>query len=211
MPRRIAYTYDQRSARYRAKASGRFVRASEVRGATDKIIAASKARITDITEQFRSRGITLGEWESRMRAEIRALHVAAGVAANGGREHMTPAAWGRIGAVVKREYQFLMKRADAVESGRQAIDGSLTNRARMYAQAALPTYLEMRGNELATRGFTEVRSIVHARESCAQCLAEEAKGFQPERDYTPIGHRTCLTSCACTEQRRNPATGEIAA
>lgn len=210
-PRRIMYTYDERSGRYRARASGRFVRASEVRAATDKIIAASKTRVDATTEQFRSRTITLGEWESRMRAEIRAIHVAVAVAGKGGRDQMSNADWGSVGARVKREYQFLTKRADAVASGRQAIDGSLGQRARMYSQAALATYLDTRGNELALRGFTEVRSIVHARESCAECLAQQAKGFQSERVYVPVGRRTCLSSCACTEQRRNPVTGEIAA
>jgi hypothetical protein len=204
MPRPIRYTYDERSGRYRARASGRFVRASEVRAATDKIIAASKTRITEITESFRSRALTLGEWESRMRAEIRALHVAAAVAGKGGRDQMSNADWGAVGARVKREYQFLTKRT-------QAIDGSLTNRAKMYANASLATYLDTRGNELALRGFTEVRSIVHARESCAQCLAQAAKDWQQEAVYIPIGSRTCLSSCACTEQRRNPVTGEIAA
>lgn len=211
VPRRIAYTYDARTARYRERTSGKFVTPQKVRGATNEIIKASRDRITAYTEAFRSRELTLGEWETRMRAEIRAVHSAAAIAAKGGREHMANADWGALGAKVKAQYQFLTKRADAIVSGRQAIDGSLTNRARMYASAALPTYLDTRGSELATRGFTEVRSIVHARESCAECLAQQARGFVNESDYTPIGQRTCLTSCACTEQRRNPLTGEIAA
>lgn len=211
MPPRIRYTYDPKSARYRERTSGKFVSPQTVRAGIDAIIRASEARIVTLTDQFRTRAINLGQWEQGMRGELRALHVAAAISAKGGRDEMAPSDWGAVGAKLKRQYQYLAKRATLIGSGKQLPDGSLTNRARMYAKAALPTYLATRGDELTLRGFTEIRSIVHARESCAGCLAQQAKGFQPESVYIPIGARDCLTSCACTELRRNPITGEIAA
>src|SRR5574338_668116 len=134
-PRR-PYTFDERAGRYRGP-GGRFVRWGEVRAGLDRVIERSGARVKQLTESLRARSITAGEWEHRMRSELSALHVAAAEAAKGGRAQMSQADWGRVGREVRTQFEFLRARVDQIISGQQALDGTLTARATLYAEAEI--------------------------------------------------------------------------
>ena len=104
MSPRVRYQFQESTGRYRGP-SGRFVSQREVRAAVDKMIAASGQRMRGLTEQFRQRALTLGEWEQAMRRELSTLHVAAATVAKGGRAEMSQSDYGRVGQLVQKQFK----------------------------------------------------------------------------------------------------------
>lgn len=210
MPPRRRFTFDDRAGRYRAT-SGRFLPASTVRSYIDRTLDAHARAVADITEQFRARAVTLGEWERRMRAELKAIHLYSGMAAKGGRGQLTQADFGRIGARLKSEYALLRSLADDVASGKQPIDGRLASRARMYAQAGRGTFHLIERVEMEKRGFDREENILAPADHCAGCLTETERGAVRIGSLVPIGQRDCLSNDRCRIRYSNSQTGEVAA
>lgn len=214
MSPRVRYQFQESTGRYRGP-SGRFVSQREVRAAVDKMIAASGQRMRGLTEQFRQRALTLGEWEQAMRRELSTLHVAAATVAKGGRAEMSQSDYGRVGQLVREQFEWLRARADKITSGEQFADGSLSAISQLYAEAARATHQVIVSREMAVRGFTEERNILD-REA-AHCLGdnscpgESARGWVPLGTLIPLGKRRCGPNDRCHFQYRNPVTGEIAA
>ena len=210
MPTRPKFRWDERSRRFRAS-SGRFLPASTIRNVIDGALRTATARVAALTDQLRDRSISLVQWEQEMRRQLKSIHVYSALAAKGGRAQLTPAERGRIGATLKQQYQFLARFAADIESGKQAMQGGMRARARLYANAGRATYEHTRRRDLALAGFTEIRSVLNPADHCAECVAEEAKGWQDPSTFTPIGARQCSHNCKCTAQYRNPETGAVAA
>lgn len=204
------WRWDERSRRYRAS-SGRFLPASAVRNAIDSALQKAQQRVTAVSEQLRSRSVTLGEWEARMRAELKSIHVYSGLLAKGGRSQLTPAEAGRIGRTLRDQYALLRTFADQVQSGTQPLDGRFQRRTAMYAQSGRATYEQARTRDLFSAGFTEIRSRLTPADHCEGCVEQQALGWQSPAEFVPLGSRQCLTGCRCVVERRNPLTGEIAA
>lgn len=214
MPPRRSYTFSDRTGRYRGP-DGRFIRQREIRAGVDRMINDSGVRIKALAESLRARAINVGEWEARMRAEISALHVAAATAAKGGRDQMSQADYGRVGRLVRDQFDFLRARVDAIVSGKQSMDATLSARAMLYAEAARPTHEAILSLEMATRGFTEERNVLDREaKHCVgpgSCPEQTARGWMPVGSLVPLGQRLCGPNDQCSLQYRNPATGEIAA
>jgi hypothetical protein len=210
MPSKPKYRWDETARRFRAS-SGRFLPAGTVRDAIDKALRTASERIGALADQVRANGISLAQWEQQMRRELKSIHLYSAMAAKGGRAQLTQAELGRIGRVLRDQYEKLRGFADDIQSGEQLLHGGLRSRARMYAKAGRDTYEQTRTRDLLAIGFTEIRSIRRSNESCTGCVEQEAKGFQPVSEFVPLGHRDCLTNCECDIERRNPLTGEVAA
>lgn len=214
MPPRRSYRFSERTGRYRGP-DGRFVRQREIRAGVDSMIDGASQRIRTLTESLRSRQITVGEWEQRMRAEVSALHVAAATAAKGGRDQMSSADYGRVGRLVRDQFDFLRSRADAIVSGKQLMDGTLVQRATLYAQAARGTHSAILAREMDTRGFSEERNILDREAAhcvgAGSCPEQTARGWVPVGSLVPLSQRLCGPNDRCSIQYRNPATGEVAA
>lgn len=196
MPNRPRFTYDEKTGRYRAS-SGRFLPASTVRNYLDRTLQSHRRTVDTLTAQLRDRSITLGEWERGMREQIKHIHVYSGMMAKGGVMQLSQSDYGVIGRRLQDQYALLRARADAVATGTQALDGSFTARARMYAQAGRGTYHLVERREMERRGFSGERNVLGPTDHCAGCVAETERGLVPIGTLTPIGERDCLSNCAC--------------
>lgn len=190
------WRFDEATGRYRAS-SGRFLPSSVIRSYLDRTIQNHRRVIDQITESFRARDITLGQWERQMRTELKSIHVYSGMLAKGGRMQLSQSDFGVIGRRVRDEYEALRARADAVESGKQAPDGSLAQRARMYGNAGRGTFHIIERRDMERRGFAFERNVLGPSDHCAGCVGETARGLVPIGELVPIGARTCLTNCRC--------------
>jgi hypothetical protein len=190
------WRYDEAAGRYRAS-SGRFLPASTIRQYLDRTIKNHRRVIDELTEQFRGRDITLGQWERGMRVELKQIHVYSALMAKGGRAQLTQSDYGVIGRRVRDEYEALRARADAVTTGTQAPDGSLAQRARMYANAGRGTFHVIERRDMERRGYAFERNVLGPTDHCAGCVAETARGAVPIGNLVPVGSRTCLTNCQC--------------
>ena len=186
------------TGRYQDRATGRYVSELSVRGDLDKYIDAKNSVLDDLANQLRNREISLADWQLQMRTEIRNMHNAAAMVAKGGRDQMTYADWGRTGRRLRDQYAYLDKWAADIASGKVPLDGRLAQRAKLYGNAARGTYEQERRAVGVEKGNTQEMRILHAKESCSDCIEYAALGWQPIGTLPQIGDSVCRQNCACT-------------
>jgi hypothetical protein len=194
----VAWTYDSASKRYRG-ADGRYLSPKQMVGLRDAFTDKMKARAADLA-QSRSEGtLSANAWEREMRSLVKACHIDMAALGRGGRRQMAPADWGRVGAAVKQQYQYLGRFADDTANLSEA---QVRARAGLYVEAATAAY--ERGRAAAfevtlpqhpgdgstacgancrchwdlqeTEQGVEARWVVNAgAESCADCLGNGAQ------------------------------------
>lgn len=196
------YPGQGKTGRYRDNATGRFVSQMRVRSDIDGYIDNSKTRIDALANQLRNRQISLAEWQTSMRQEIKAMHLNTSMVAHGGRAQMTQADWGRAGQQLRQQYQYLDRFAADIASGKVSLDGRLNVRAGMYAESARGTYEQETRRVSAQSGLTEERRILHAKESCGDCVEYAGRGWQPIGTLPRIGDSQCRVNCRCTFEYR---------
>jgi hypothetical protein len=204
------FRWSEPSGRFRGP-SGRFVASSTIRGWIDKTLDNHTRAVATLTEQFRDRTLTLGEWERAMRGELKAIHIYSGMAARGGRSQLTQADYGRIGQRLREQYQFLTRLADEIQTGRTQVDGRITSRARLFAQMGRATFHAVERQEMLARGWDLEENVLANAEHCSGCLAETARGRVPIGALVPIGQRPCLSNDRCRIRYSNSRTGAVAA
>ncbi|MDQ3540703.1 MAG: hypothetical protein M3440_08460 [Chloroflexota bacterium] len=207
-----AFTFDPIAHRYRDGASGRFLSSNAVHGYVVDYSVNVGASMRDLTQQLRQGALSVAEWQVRVAAEIKSAHVAAAIAAAGGRDQMTPSLWGATGQRIKTEYQFLSAFADGIASGAIPMDGHVLDRTAQYGRDARETYWRIMSREMVRRGLDEERNVLDPSEHevCAGCLDATALEWQRVGTIQPVGSRVpCRANCLCSMQYRNSATGEV--
>lgn len=202
------YLWNERAAQYTNRKTGRFVSRQVIRDQLDLVIDASSEVMRAVSQQLRAGDISLAEWQTAMMQQVKTTHLASAAMQRGGWQQMSQADFGRVGRVVRTEYGFLRDFAEAIASGKQKLDGTLTRRAALYGQEGRPTYYTFWDSEMTRRGFDEERSILNPADHCNDCVNEEAKGFQPRGQMIPIGRRQCRSNDRCDVEFRNSQTEE---
>ncbi|MEO7521509.1 MAG: hypothetical protein ABIW79_06795 [Gemmatimonas sp.] len=205
------FVFDAVSGRYRSGTTGRYISRGDVRQEVDRVIGKSSARVQGFGRELRDGRLTLDQWRTSMRNEIRTQHLVAAMAAKGGREQMTQSDYGRVGQLVRKQYAYLDNFAREIESGKVRLDGRFLSRSSLYSGASRGTYHAVERTEMLARGFDEEKNILTAAEHCLGCLFESARDWVPLGELAPIGQRTCRTNCKCRIQYRNSASGRRAA
>jgi hypothetical protein len=206
-----SYTFDDRSGRYRADNSGQYVARRTVHQWTLATTNAAGRDMRQQTQQLRDGQTSVAEWQANMAANIKAAHLAAAAAAVGGREHMTFAMYGNVGAVIKREYAYLRDFANGMADGSIPLDGRVLVRAAQYMQDARETYAVFERERMMRSGYDEEQSIRTAQDSCAGCIEATDAGWVDIGTLPPPGSRDCMANCECFLNYRRSATGEEAA
>lgn len=207
------YAWNDQAGQYVDTRSGRFVSRAVIREDLDRVLDGITAKM-DLTSQALVTGeINLDRWQREMMSLTKRAHLVSASLQRGGWAQLTQADFGRVGQIVRREYDYLRRFADQIASGKQPLDGNVARRARMYAQQARNTFYSFQRVDMQRRGFDEERSILNPADHCEECVAEEAKGFRPidgsgGSKMVPIGQRICKSNCKCSVEYRNSVTGE---
>ena len=203
MPRTPAkFQWDAEKRQYRYE-SGRAVPSSRVEGWIDKATLNAETRLGNLTQNLVDGKTDIFDWKLAMKDEIKNGHRAMAIVANGGKDQMTPAAWGRVGAIIREQYKFLDNFANLLDNKDLAITQALVSRAKLYGAALYPSYVSgVRAREKAG-GATEERSVLTPRDGwCDLCVSEAARDWVAMGDLVPIGDRTCLIRCRCSYETR---------
>jgi hypothetical protein len=201
------YTWDESLRRYRAT-NGRIVSRDTVRRAIDTTLRATTGRARSLSLALRAGSISLGQWETEMRALVKDVHLYSAAAVRGGWDRMTPGDLGRVGQLVRTQYGYLERFADGIARGRVAVGGAgFLARAEMYAQAGRGTHeafvqSDARKAAAALGGVLEARNLLGDAQHCDECPALSRRGWIPDADMPPPGMRDCLTRCPCRVERR---------
>ncbi len=197
-----AFTWHDRSQRYRNASTGRWVSRVQVRQALDITLDRSRNEVARLSRDLVNGRMNLADWQKQVAREVKTMHMASAALAKGGWAQMTPQDTGRVGRVLRDEYGYLAQFAQQVKSGQQKLDGSLVARANLYAQAPRGTYHAIEQRGMMEQGKTECRNELGPADHCEGCLQETAKGWVPIGGLVPIGHRLCLSNCHCRLEYR---------
>lgn len=131
----MPFQYDSGAKRYRNPTTGKFVAADTVAKARDEIIDRSMARIDALTRKFTDGTLSLEDWRTAMRSEIKATSIEEYLLGRGGRNSMTQSDWGKIGAELRKQYNYLDRFSAEIQLGTLS-DKEIAARARMYTAGA---------------------------------------------------------------------------
>lgn len=195
----IDYSFDPRADRYRDNSNGRFVKWTQVRAQVDRVLEDGSNRLAAMSQRLVEGKTSVADWMREVGTEIKQQYILSAVAARGGWQQMTPSDWGRVGAQLRTQYQYLRQFAEQIATGEQNLDGRLIVRSKLYAQSARGFYEDLRRAQ-APGGLE--RRVRHASESCEDCIEYEARGWQPRGSLPRIGESRCRQNCRCTFEFR---------
>ena len=186
------------SGRYRDE-RGRFVASSTVRRELDRYLdTADPAKA--LAEALRGRQVSLADAEIAFRRMIKNVHLNAVALERGGWSNRTPRDFGLAGQRIRYNYGKARDMFKQIADGKQRLDGTLTRRFELYGEAGRNTFYRAKQANLRP-DVTHVRSIRHARDSCAECRALDGKVFAiGDPAYSLPGQRICLSRCRCSEE-----------
>lgn len=196
------YVYDPVSSRYRAP-DGRYVSQKQLHGAVVKMADASGERMAGLATRLQSGQMKLAEFQAGMMSEIKATHLAAGLAAHGGRAMASQADYGFMGSQIKTQYQYLRQWAADISSGKAPIDGRLVSRSRLYATSSVGTFNATQARDARNSGAAmEEHNFSGSKDPCGQCPGLDDRGWVPLGTLPPVGQRECRAGCKCRVERR---------
>ena len=201
MAKNSRFTWDLDRLQFRDNTTGRFVPPAQVFRQVNRVIDVSEKRMRNLGEQLRTRAISVRQFKDAMRTEVKALHVATSIAANGGLSQMTPSRWGAVGGRLRREYTYLNKFGNQVGTRKLPRESArIRSRARAYAANARLNYWQTLNQRLEESGMEVLaaRKIGPvATEHCAGCLSA-ANEWKPLNELPAIGSMECKWFCACS-------------
>ena len=172
------WLWDSTSRRYRVtragaealgQRAGTYVGQSRMVQLRDAFIAQSKVRTNALAAQIANGDITLQQWQMGMREVIKDTYINEYMLGAGGRNAMTQSDWGRVGQMVREQYEYVDRFARDIADGRYT-EAGIAARARMYPESASQAY---------ERGNTESR------------------GMPQLPAYPGDGSTQCLSNCKC--------------
>lgn len=180
-------------------ALGRFVGAQMIRSIIDSDIDMTGERLASLAAQLRAGNISVEDWANAMAIELKHLHLANLAAAKGGVKNLTQSDYGRVGRILRKQYEYLNNFATLLSNNRAYIQTpEFMRRVGFYAQAARTTYETVKLKEEIARGAKWARRVLHNAEHCTGCVRGWLQGWIPASQMVPIGGYECNIHCHCT-------------
>jgi len=190
-------SWDATRQRY-VTASGKTLTHAQVRKLIDAAVTASSARLKGWAAQMQAGKLSVPKWQALMAREVKNVHAAVSVIANGGRNAMTPSLWGKLGADLKFQFKHLRDFALAVPRTISDRTGSIPPRAEMYGTAAIGSYENAVLERNKKFGLSIARRVMaRGVDSCDVCIDEDDLGWQDINEIRAIGDSPCMGRCNC--------------
>jgi len=163
-------------------------------------ISQAQSNLRKIGSEYLAGTINSAEWAIQSGQEIKNLHRALAILANGGKSQMTAARWGSLGGRLQREFAYFNRFAAQVDNiDRSLLGEKFLNRAASYARAGRSTYwAAARLREaMASETMLERNVLGASAQSCGDCIAETELGAVPVGTLSEPGSRQCGSGCNC--------------
>jgi hypothetical protein len=164
---------------------------------------AFRKTVTRLTGQLRDGTMNLDAWAKAMKGEIKSLHTTSAAVGRGDWRSMSQSDWGKVGAEVKKQYQFLRGFVDDIAAN----DGKPFSarhiiRANMYGGAGRGSFERAQETlQVEEGGNTEYRWDLGVAEHCPDCVEYSQQGWVEAGSFEPAfpgsGHTVCLSNCKC--------------
>ncbi len=201
---RAGYVWEKVTARYRDKATGRFISEQVLVNLAESFTGFTQDNLTSITDKMISGKISLADWQRQFAQELKDAYVVNVQIGRGGKNAMTQADYGRIGQRLRGEYKYLNDFAKEIANGDLSA-AQIQARVDQYAAGTRKAYYDGRTAACKAGGFTEERRILHPAEHCGDCLEYAGKGWQPIGTLPEPGESSqCRNNCKCEKIYRGP-------
>ena len=195
------FIYSKSTGNYRYKSTGNAVPPERVNGWIDKAADTLKDNLARIAQQHREGKINLSEWVIQTGEELRNAHRAVTIIAMGGKQNMQQSDWGFVGAVIRRELQYLNNFANTIENRppNTELTQAFVSRAASYGAALYETYEKAKRRRIIRELQAEFEENVlePGAEHCAGCLEATGQGIVPVGTLAAVGDRDCGSKCRC--------------
>lgn len=161
------FYWDDRVNRYRR--AGRFIKVKDLLEHRDTFLGRRMDVVNDLAEQLANDQINVQQWVLQMRQEIKRAYMAEYELGIGGRNMMTQADFGRVGGMLKNQYNYLNGFAEDIQQGKLSV-AQIQMRGRMYVDSA-------------TQSFERANAI--------------ARGLPSLPAYPGDGQTVCRSNCKC--------------
>jgi hypothetical protein len=204
------WVWVEKVGKYRDSA-GHYLARDKVLSFVNESIAASDTAIGPLSAAAAGGSLSPADFNLLARAELKQEYLRQYMLGIGGRSRMTPADWGRVGSMLKEQYKYLGEFSKEIADGKLS-EAQIKARLHMYLNSSRSAYERAHSVNAKNLGMDEEAWLMGqvAGEHCEDCLALNAKGWQPIGTF-PIpgdGSTSCLTSCACSVDYRNSKTGD---
>lgn len=195
------YYWDEVAKRYRDE-RGRFVSRSTVWDFIQKSIG-NTYNVTDLLAELVSSGkLAPKDWYSLMKEELKREYIRQYLLAHGGVGTMTPADWGRIGAMLKEQYAYLKNFAAEIASGNLTA-AQIAARAKMYFNSSREAYETAHMINAVAWGAVEERwQVSYVVENCPDCLGYMDEGWKPVGYFPVPGSGSTICLCLVSPEVR---------
>jgi hypothetical protein len=119
-----------------------------------------------------------------MRRQTKTAYINEYLLARGGRHNMVQSDWGRLGGLLKRQYEYINNFARDIDAGKVS-GGQIRTRARMYVNGA--------SGQIRTRARMYVNGATQAFERAKA----ESHGLPRLSQYPGDGQTVCRSNCQC--------------
>lgn len=197
------YTYSRTAARYRDTSTGKFVARSRITELLERQVDASQQRLANIVQGVFAKEIAPGTAQMMVRDELRRLNLANSALGKGGIDRLDFRDYGRVGRQVRDSYQRMTNMLSDVQAGKITLDQALRRIEGYTLEARNQFFAAQREAIRQTGRRMEERRILHARESCEDCISYAAMGWVPAGTLPLPGERSqCGKYCRCTMESR---------
>lgn len=202
------WVWDTSSRRYRNTETGRWISHSKVADLRNDF--ATKQRVwADTAAAALGRGDwTVRRWELEIRERLKKVYLTEYMLGRGGKNAMTQADYGRVGAMLKEQYDYLRAFAVDVQAGTMS-EAQIAARTQLYHESSIQAFERGKaaayGGDLLLPAYpADGRTECRARCKCRWQIRETKKAWKAY-----WRRNSAAESCAgCVERERlyNPYT-----
>lgn len=189
--------FDPKSHRYRNIETGRFVKVAEVIKLVDEEVNRAEVRLKGHARLLAQNKIDIAEFQTRMAQTLKESHLRLAAVGAGGKEQFTPTHYGKVGAQLKKQYQFLNKFGQDLAEGKLTKEQAI-RRAGMYGKSAKTSFFEAEFTSRGKQGFYVKRFLDPQARHCEACISFQRLQWTLIQNVTPPGvDCQCGGRCRC--------------
>jgi len=196
---------------------------ADVAAKAERLVGLATAEhLTPLAVGLSEGSVSLTAWQEGMRQNIKRLYIDQYCLGRGGRAQMTQSDWGKLGQMLKDQYQYLDRYAsDLSKMDVAEREAYIRNRSQLYANASNEAFERGKSAVAQSLGFDECNWNLTPVENCETCIRRSQLGPQPigprggfmdpeDGEVWPAdGSSICLTNDRCYLSYSNSETGEV--
>lgn len=196
----MSVVFNPKTGRYQNVKTGRFASRADALKLVDTESARLKVRLQGHTRLLLSEKISLSDWEQRMAESIKESHLRMTMLGAGGKNRVSNAHFGAVGASLRSEYRYLHLFANQISRG-ELTAKRILSRAGSYAASTRKSFYK---GEQLSRAIAGVklakRDLDPLARHCPDCLGHSTNGeWLPIEMVVVPGHRCqCAGRCRCS-------------